>query len=50
MTLTNAENIENFCAYFYRQAAAIGRVTIAPLTGDMGGGAGSEFLYRKVLL
>lgn len=49
MTLANAENIEDFCAYFRRQVTAIGRVTIAPLTGEVGSGAGSEFLYRKVL-
>ena len=49
MTLTNAENIEDFCAYFRRQVTAIARVTIAPPSGDVDSGAGSEFLYRKVL-
>lgn len=49
MILTSAENIEGFCAYFCRQVAEIGRVTIAPLTGNMDNGADGEFRYRKVL-
>lgn len=49
MTLTIAESIEGFCAYFCHQVKEIGRVTIVPLTGDVDSETGSEFRYRKVL-
>ena len=49
MTQTNAASIEQFCAYFYRHVSEIGRVTIAPLTGDVVSRTDSESRYRKVL-
>jgi len=47
--MTIAESIDDFCAYFDREVAAIARVTIASLAGGVDSGAGSEFRYRKVL-
>lgn len=46
MTIT--ESIEEFCLYFEREAAAIGRVTTPP-GPDVQTGAGNEFRYRKTL-
>ena len=46
MTIT--ESIEEFCLYFEREAAAIGRVTTPP-GPDIDTGAGNEFRYRKTL-
>jgi hypothetical protein len=45
--MTTSESIEQFCSYFEGQVLAIGRVTLAPSPENSG--AGSEFVYRKVL-
>lgn len=49
MIPTRVENVKDFCAYLFRQAAEIEHVTIPPLNGDVDNETGSEFRYRKVL-
>jgi hypothetical protein len=50
LAMSIADSIADFCAYFERQVATIGRLVIASsASSNADTGAGSEFRYRKAL-